>query len=128
MMGFKYHHIHLVCSDLEEMIRFFTEDMGAELVERRKFGESDGATLDQEGVRINLRVGRESDAIVEDSSRVRHGYDHLGLEVEDLEAAYNQLKDKGYTFTVPPQDLGNLKFAFFKGPDNITIEILQPIG
>lgn len=126
-MKHKYHHMHLICSNLEQMIDFFTENLGAELVERRKFGVSDGATLDHSGVRINLRVAREEDQIAGDSSQALFGYDHMGFEVEDLDATYEELKEKGFTFTIPPQQRGNLKFAFFKGPDNITVEIMQPI-
>ena len=58
-MNYRVHHFHLVCSDLEQMISFMTETLGAELVERRKFGTADGATLDLAGNRINLRVARD---------------------------------------------------------------------
>ncbi len=126
-MKHRYHHMHLICSDLEQMISFFIEILGAELVERRKFGVSDGATLDHSGVRINLRVSREEDGIAGDASIVHYGFDHMGFEVDDLDAVYDELKGKGFTFTIPPQERGGLKFAFFKGPDNITVEILQPL-
>ncbi len=126
-MSYQFHHLHLICSDLEQTISFFCEILGSELVERRKFGISDGATLNHGGTRINLRVARDNDGIDGDASQAHYGYDHIGFEVEDLDAVYNKLKDKGYAFTVLPQQRDNLKFAFFKGPDNITIEIMQPV-
>ncbi len=125
-MNYRYHHLHLICSDLNKMESFFTSDLGAKLVERRKFGTADGATLDLNGVLINLRVQREGDKIAGDSSQERFGYDHLGLQVDDLDKAYQQLSAKGYKFITPPSASGNMKIAFFKGPDNITIELLQP--
>lgn len=125
-MNYRYHHLHLICSDLNKMESFFTGDLGAKLVERRKFGTADGATLDLNGVLINLRVQREGDKVTGDSSQERFGYDHLGLQVDDLDKAYQQLSAKGYKFITPPSPSGNMKIAFFKGPDNITIELLQP--
>ena len=31
-MKYTFHHLHLVCSDLEQMIAFFTDTLGAGLV------------------------------------------------------------------------------------------------
>lgn len=127
-MTYRYHHLHLICSNLDEMENFFTQTLGARLVERRKFGTADGATVDLNGITINLRLPREGDEISGDSSKERYGYDHLGLQVENVDAAYNDLKNKGFTFITPPTDAGNVRIAFFKGPDNITIELLQPLS
>ena len=125
-MVFRYHHLHLVCSDLEVMIRFFVEDLGASIVCRRKFGTADGATLDLDGVRVNLRVARPDEEISGDSTQTRYGYDHLGLEVEDLQVAYKELVAKGYRFFIPPTETQDVWMAFFKGPDHITVELVQP--
>lgn len=126
-MKYRYHHFHILCSDLEEMIDFFCETLGTTLVERRKFGTADGATLNLDGVVINLRVAAEGEEIVNDASNPRFGYHHLALAVENVDAAYNELREKGYTFTIPPTDLGYVKMAFFRGPDNIVLELLQPL-
>ena len=124
-MEYRYHHFHLICSNLEDTERFFTGMLGAKLIERRKFGTVDGATLDLNGTRVNLRVKREDENIIGDSSQPRYGYDHLGLEVEDVDAAYKELKEKAITFTIPPTDVVNGRMAFLKGPDGITIELFQ---
>ena len=126
-MKYRYNHFHILCSDLEEMIGFFSEILGAELVERRKFGTADGASLNLDGVTINLRVANENEEIINDASNIQFGYHHLGLEVEDVDAAYSELSEKGYTFTITPKDLGHVKMAFFLGPDNIIIELVQPL-
>jgi catechol 2,3-dioxygenase-like lactoylglutathione lyase family enzyme len=107
------------------MERFFVEVLGARLVERRKFGTADGAVLDLHGTRINLRMSRADETITGDGSQKHYGYDHLGLEVEDIESAYRELQRKGYHFITPPTDTGTSKMAFFRGPDNIIIELLQ---
>ncbi len=126
-MSYRFQHVHIVCKDLEEMIRFFTEVLEAKLIDRRKFGTADGASLDLDGATVNLRVAREDEKMVGDASQSTFGYDHIGLEVEDVEGAYKDLTARGYSFFMPPTEIPNMKIAFFKGPEDITIELCQPL-
>ena len=126
-MTYSLHHVHLICRDLEEMINFFEDAIGAKLVERRKFGTADGATLDLQGIYINLRVARDGEEIRENPSPSTYGYDHIGLQVEDVQAAHDNLAKRGYSFFMPPTEAAGLMIAFFKGPENITIELVQPL-
>jgi catechol 2,3-dioxygenase-like lactoylglutathione lyase family enzyme len=127
-MSYRFHHVHIVCKDLEEMIRFFTEVLAAQLIDRRKFGTANGASLELEGTTINLRVAREDEQMVGDASQSAYGFDHIGLEVEDIEKAFKDLTAQGYTFLMPPTEIPNMKIAFFKGPEDITIELCQPLS
>ena len=124
-MQYRFHHVHLVCKDLEPMISFFTEVLNAKLVARQKFGTADGASLDLQGTTVNLRVAREDEEVVGDSSQSKYGYDHIGLEVDDVDAAYKDLTQRGYPFFIPPKDIPNLRIAFFRGPEDIVIELVQ---
>jgi catechol 2,3-dioxygenase-like lactoylglutathione lyase family enzyme len=124
-MSFRFHHVHIICKDLEKMIGFFTEDTGAVLVRRKKFGTTDGATLDLTGTTINLRVARADEKLEGDASRTLYGYNHIGLEVEDIEAAFKDLRERGYSFFMPPTDIPDLRIAFFRGPEDIVIELVQ---
>jgi catechol 2,3-dioxygenase-like lactoylglutathione lyase family enzyme len=124
-MSFRFHHVHIICKDLEKMIGFFTEDTGAVLVKRKKFGTADGATLDLQGTTINLRVARADEKLEGDASRTVFGYNHIGLEVEDIEAAFKDLREQGYSFFMPPTDIPDLRIAFFRGPEDIVIELVQ---
>jgi catechol 2,3-dioxygenase-like lactoylglutathione lyase family enzyme len=126
-MTYSLHHVHLICRDLEKMISFFEEALCVKLVERRKFGTADGATLDLQGININLRVAREGEEIRENLTPSTYGYDHIGLQVEDIQAAYEDLSNRGYSFFMPPTEGAGLIMAFFKGPENITIELVQPL-
>ena len=124
-MNYRLHHVHLICKDLEGMINFFTDDLGAALVARQKFGTADGASLNLQGTTVNLRVAREDEVMVGDASQARFGYDHLGLQVDDVDAAFQDLKAKGFSFFIEPKDIPNLRVAFFRGPEDITIELVQ---
>jgi len=126
-MPYSLHHVHLICRDLEKMIHFFEGAIGAKLVKRRKFGTADGATLDLQGIAINLRVARDGEEIRQNLSPSNYGYDHIGLQVEDVQAAHDDLAKRGYSFSMPPTETADFMIAFFKGPENITIELVQPL-
>jgi catechol 2,3-dioxygenase-like lactoylglutathione lyase family enzyme len=125
-MSYRFHHVHIICKDLEKMIRFFTEVLGAKLIDRLKFGTADGACLDLNGTTVNLRVARENENMAGDASQSTYGYDHIGLEVEDIQSAFEDLTARGFSFFMPPTDITGLKIAFFRGPEDITIELCQP--
>ena len=124
-MSFRFHHVHIICEDLEKLIGFFTEGLGADLVSRKKFGTADGASLDLQGTTINLRVARADEKLEGDASRTVYGYNHIGLEVEEIEAAYTDLSAQGYSFFMPPTNIPELRIAFFRGPEDIVIELVQ---
>ncbi len=124
-MSFRFHHVHIICRDLEKLIGFFTESIGAELVRRKKFGTADGASLNLQGTTINLRVARADEKMEGDAVRTVYGYNHIGLEVENLEAAFAELSARGYSFFMPPTDIPDLRIAFFRGPEDIVIELVQ---
>ena len=114
-MSFRFHHVHIICKDLEKMIEFFTEGLGAGLVRRKKFGTADGASLDLQGTTINLRVARADEKLEGDASRTVYGYNHIGLEVEEIEVAYTDLSAQGYSFSCPPPTSPNSALPFSGG-------------
>lgn len=123
-MECRFHHVHLVCKDLEGMISFFTDVLGASLVLRRKFGTADGASLDLNGTKINLRLPRD-DERMEFGDVDRFGYDHIGVEVDDFEKAMKEIQEKGFKFYTEPQEAYGIRYAFFKGPEGIRIELVK---
>ena len=68
-MSYRFHHVHIICKDLEGMIAFFTEVLAARLIDRRKVGTADGASLELDGATINLRVAREDEQMAGDASQ-----------------------------------------------------------
>ena len=124
-MTFRFHHLHLICKDLDNMIDFFTDALGARLVERKQFGGANGAALDLNGTGISLRVEKKDEVISGDASQARYGFDHIGLQVEDLQKAMQELAPKGVEFLSEPIDLEDQTIVFLKGPEKITIELLQ---
>ena len=127
-MHYQFHHLHLLCSDLERTIDFLTRILGAELKGYQKFGAADGASLDLNGTTINLRLAAEGEAVDTTASGPVYGYHHMALKVDDTDAAYGELCEQNIEFVVTPRNTDDgLRVAFFKGPDNIVIELVQQL-
>ena len=124
MVTFKTNHLHIICQDLEDMKHFWTVGIGATYKEDRSFGGAAGAVLQLGGLQINLRVPKSSEAEVEPNN-VSFGYDHLGLEVDDIESACSHLAAFGCSIESGPTALVDRKIVFLKGPENLTLELIQ---
>ncbi|HSR13647.1 MAG TPA: VOC family protein [Thermodesulfobacteriota bacterium] len=123
-MNVQMHHIHLLCSQLGETVKFFSEVLGAKFIDWRKFQGADGAALDLRGTNIFLRVARDGEKVAE-SNQLQYGLHHIGVAIEDMDQAYSELTRKKVTFTSPPKDIGDRKVAFIEGPDQISVELIQ---
>ena len=54
------------------------------------------------------------------------GIEHIGLGVNDLDAAAAQLKARGVRFTTEPrQARPGVRIAFIEGPDRVRIELIE---
>ena len=124
MPAFKMNHLHIICEDLPTMIDFWTSGAGASFKRYRTFGNADGAVLELDGLQINLRVPKENEKEMA-ANKASFGYDHLGLEVDDLDSALSHLASFGCTIDSGPTELNDRKIAFLKGPENITLELMQ---
>ncbi len=124
MNTFKINHLHIICQDLQNMIEFWTNGLGARFKEYRSFGPADGAVLMVDTLQVNLRVPKEDESSADDSASCL-GYDHVGFEVDDVDAACSHLAELGCTIDSGPTELSDRKIVFLKGPENITLELMQ---
>jgi catechol 2,3-dioxygenase-like lactoylglutathione lyase family enzyme len=66
-----------------------------------------------------------------DSSSCNPGAAHIAFQVDDIQGMYQDLSQKGISFINPPvwapgnDGTGTWGVAYFKGPDGITIEIIE---
>lgn len=124
MGNFKMNHLHIICGDLGEMKKFWTEGIGASFKEYRSFGGADGAVLELDGLQINLRVPKDAEKEISPNANSL-GYDHLGLTVDNLDWACSHLAKFGCSIDSGPTELSDRKIAFFRGPENIVLELMQ---
>ena len=54
------------------------------------------------------------------------GLEHIGLTVENIDAAVTELKAKGVPFTMEPRTIRpGVRIAFLTAPQNVSIELIQ---
>ena len=118
------HHMHVTCNELEPMIVFWEAACGAKLEERRTFsGGAPGAVLDI-GAKARLYLKQVSCRLPEAAMA---GVDHLGLAVEDLDAACKTACEvPGVRLDTPPTLLqSGSRIAFIRGPEEILVELVE---
>jgi catechol 2,3-dioxygenase-like lactoylglutathione lyase family enzyme len=144
------HHGNIVVSDLERSKRFYTEILGLQIVMETEINEPEFAR----GVGIPGTIVRGVFLAVPNTPTVIEmfqytaprksvplnpkglpsdiGIGHLCFQVDDIEAVYGKLKEKGIPFVSSPvtipkthKDVGGVRFCYFKDPDGILLEILS---
>ena len=131
-MAFHLVYAGLRVRDIERSLRFYTEILGMEVVDRLESFEP------TRGKAVTLRSPGSSQLLelnwYEEGSRFGTAYtngeelDHLGFEVEDLEDAVKRLEEEGVEVVVRPGTIGGelgWREAFVKDPDGIWIELVQ---
>lgn len=124
MSRFSPHHVHLMSHDAMAAGAFYERMFGAEIE------ASKGAN----GLpRANLRLGDHVILISTVLANVTQeasgphsclGLDHIGLMVDDMDAAVAELKAKGAEFLMEPRGGDAGKIAFVKGPDGVSVELV----
>ncbi len=126
----RYLHTMIRVTDLEESLDFWVGKVG--LVETRRSEVPEGkftlvflaAPKDEAQARevnapeLELTYNWDSDEAY-DTGR---SWGHLAYKVDDIYAFCQKLMDAGVTINRPPRDG---RMAFFKSPDNISVELLQ---
>lgn len=128
----RYLHTMIRVSDLDASLDFFTRILGMTEV-RRMESEKGRFTLVYLAADEDVERSRaEAAPLVEltynwDPEVYGEGrnFGHLAFEVDDIYATCAKLAAEGVTINRPPRD-GHM--AFFRTPDNISIELLQKNG
>ncbi len=143
-------HTGLTVSDLDRSIAFYRDVLGFEVVSqwesaqpylRRIVGFPDaelriallrlpGATP-RSGHQLELLEYRVPRGERGDARTCNPGNGHMAFLVEDMDAAYAELRDKGVRFKSAPVDVDHGrnrggKAVYFLDPDDITLELIQP--
>lgn len=125
-----FFHVAIKANDLEEGLEFYRQQFDAELIERGRADDGEGATaVDHAALavadkRVYLfdRAPYEATGLVED---VPTGFLHFGFVVNDVETAYEDLASDGIEFIMEPSVFGDLKIAFLTDPAGVRIELLE---
>lgn len=126
--NYRFHHVHVYCSDLAASEQWFVEKLGAEITRRRDAKPSPAIDLTLGGTTLFLREEVPGERLGA-GGPPRFGTDHIGLMVDDLDETAAELKRRGVHFEVEPYLIRpGLRIAFIQGPDQLRIELLQSVG
>lgn len=124
MFEASFDHIHLRSLDPDAAGRFYVDHLGATLKDRLETDTLLRVMVAFPG--LNVLIDRVPEGTTPAASRPHRGLEHFGLKVPDLDAAVAELKANGIAFTLEPVEFRpGLRIAFIRGPDDVSIEILE---
>ncbi|HMU55187.1 MAG TPA: VOC family protein [Nitrospira sp.] len=120
----KFLHTRMRVSDLDRTIRFYTEVLGLEVLERK---------TSPRGSQLAFLKVPNSDELIELTSfppsgpvRVQEDLVHLAFQVENLEDTIAALGAKGVPITDGPTTTSSgSRFIFIDAPDGYEIELIE---
>lgn len=140
------HHVAVATGDIDGMVDFYTEALGAELVTRSSWQQGNEVIdrivglADSAAETAMLRLGnlylevfqyRSPEAAAADPARTvaDHGYTHFCLDVVDIDAEYERLSGLGMTFPNPPPPArfgkGTMRSIYGRDPEGNVIELQE---
>jgi len=117
-------HTRMRVSDLDQTIRFYTNVLGLEVVERK---------TSPRGSQLAFLKVPNSDELIELTSfppsgpvKVQEDLVHLAFQVENLDDTMASLTAKGVTITDgPTKTSSGSRFLFIDAPDGYEIELIE---
>jgi catechol 2,3-dioxygenase-like lactoylglutathione lyase family enzyme len=129
-MEYKLNHIRLLVENYRDSVRFYEHTLGLPLL--RGDLESGYAEFEAPGIRLGLLQRSAMSEALGMVEPKQEGRRHMAVAfaVDDVDAAFNELKVKGVKFTLAPRTHSdwNLRTAHFNDPDGNLIEINQRMG
>lgn len=119
-MVHKIHKIALVTDDVEGSVKFYTETLGLEVIER--------FPVENDEDYVFLKAG---DMILElmpkKSMEADEGFHHISFRVDSVDGSTEDLRSKGVTIEKEPFDAGTggIRLAFFKGPNDMLLQLFE---
>lgn len=123
---YTYDHIHLRTKNPQATIEYYQKMFDATPVAYVQSNGKPRVDLDLNGLTIFIAEVPADATLPTAPSAPYIGLDHLGLRVDDLDAATAKLKRRGAQVIVEPKTIRpGVRIAFIQGPDNVRIELLE---
>ena len=131
MRDYRFDHKHLRCADPSAMADYFETMFAAEVAR----DINPPGTLHPGQQRIRMRVGGQTvliapthptDAMGAAPTFPYYGLEHMGLTVDNVDAACAELKAKGADVAIGLLTRSpGLRLAFIRGPEGVMVELVQ---
>ena len=137
------HHVAISTPDVERLLGFYRDQLGMQVAVDQSWEE--GVALadtvlglqGSAGRQLLLRLGNAYLELFQFTSPAArpgdpdrpvcdHGFSHLCIDVDDVDATYEKLRAAGVRFHSPPQDLfPGVRTCYSRDPDGNVVEIQQ---
>ncbi|MBU8545941.1 VOC family protein [Roseomonas sp. F4] len=127
MSPYRFDHIHLRSPDPEAAVAVYVSAFGAEIKQRVTPGGRLRIILDLAGVPLFVEEVPADTAAPPAPPFL--GIEHIGLGVDDLDAALADLKAKGVPLISGPTEARpGVRIAFLQAPDGVRVELIERRG
>jgi lactoylglutathione lyase len=123
-MKYRCDHVHLRSQDPIAAARFYVDALGATETGRVGAPDVTRVLLDLGGLAVFIE--RAAEGIGPSPEPPYLGLEHLGLAVDDIDAAMADLRGRGVKIVMDVKEVRpGLRIAFIDGPDAVRIEVLE---
>lgn len=134
------HHVAIGVHDFDKALRFYTQALGFEVVQRSEFDNDPAANqaIGLAAIKAKMAMLKAPNAFVElwqysdpapEDLRSRpcdYGYPHIALQVDDIQAEYDRLKSHGMEFVGEVVHFGDSASAIYgRDPCGNVIELYE---
>jgi catechol 2,3-dioxygenase-like lactoylglutathione lyase family enzyme len=125
-----FDHVHVYAADPERTIRFYEGHFGAERLGTLRNAIGDANTFVLLGGQLLVIGGfppgmsAAPPAPAADGARANgFGVAHIGINVDDVDAAVRELEDAGVRVLSPVKQGGIVRYAYVEAPDGVVLEL-----
>jgi catechol 2,3-dioxygenase-like lactoylglutathione lyase family enzyme len=136
----RFNHVMLYVSDMEASIKFYTTAFDLKVTNRLRELSIENPDGTKAAVEVNMAFlkfpGQDFVYEMAEQEETATGaalyFQHVGVEVYDIDAAFKRLEDTGAEVMAPIRLVEGpgvaAKNAFFKGPDGEVVELMEMIS
>lgn len=125
-MRMKLNHVHVRSQNVARAEEYYVKVLGGRVVQRCSVPGMPIVRVELGGQVIALSPPREGIEVEALSGNHRWGAWQIAFQVDDIEAAYRELRQRGAEFRGEPfEQIPGLKVAYADAPDGIEIELME---
>lgn len=125
MIAATFDHLHIKSQACEVSADFYAAAFGAEILSSTEVNGQERIVLDLGGIQLFIEnvSGNASNA----PAIPAKGMEHIGLQVLDLDEAFEHLTSLGIEFAIAPRNSARpgIRMAFLHGPDGEYIALIE---
>jgi len=126
MIKYSLDHLHFRSNDIEFSRMFWSDILGAKLIKERELMGAKSFTFDLNGNYVLISGCPVGETMKESISENQYGFWHFALLVDDIFLSLEMFQKRGIECFQKPWEIRNgVKIAFIRGPDNISIELIE---